>query len=1034
MLHAALERLRAAAAETIGSFPSTTWRRVEGPGPDTVELVAGTFQGLVLEPNQRLVLEADLDLPAELAGVPTTGEDVLVTIDSLYRVSLEWDGQCLIDETLGQEVLAAPSPALRHALTSTGRRPGGRLRLTVEPPDNQLMPWWVHLYFTTPGLRRRFELLDTAWARLALAAEVAVGADEEAAVAKAASLVPELLVTSDEQSLTNSLDQMADALSPLAPKAEALDVHIVAHCHIDLSWLWTWPDAKETVKRDFRSVVSLLDDYPELTFTHSQPATYAVIRDEEPALFERVRQFVAEGRWEAATMTWVEGDNNLVTGESLAHQLQEGVGFTVAELGVRPRVYMAPDNFGHAGNLPQLARSAGADVYYHMRANPGQADMWPAYWWEGDDGSRILAVSTPRYGGEITAGEVAAAAIRSLRHGQRVALHFHGVGDHGGGPARQSLDALRRLQQQSGLPHARCSTLGDYADAVVASGAPLPTRTGESSAIFEGCYTTHGDSKRMNREGENRLLTAEALSACAGLAPDLSPAWRTVAFNQFHDILDGSSIAEVYAQQADDFAGVAAAADDAVAAALAVLHAGLPQGAVAVTNPTGIDRLDAVVVPGLHPDAPVWLTCDATGHATAGQPTADGLCFVASVPAFATVAYRVAHDDGDLPAPLAAVPCFNPIGGAQKAVLDAPDVLDPPYLRIDTPAFQAYVRRDSGIIVSLKDRRVGSTGRQLVGWGLRRASDYLDAARPDLGINVLQVVEEQPHGMSAWLLAEVWRETTLLGTATTTVVEEGPVRVVLEVRHRFNASTITQRLAFYRDLARIDVATDVDWQEAGGPDRGVWSLKAGATVRTEGCEAWCETPFSAARRPADGQEVAAVRWADVGDDTYGLAIVNDAKHGYDALGNRLRLTLVRAAYSPDAVADVGTHHIDYSLVPHPGSWREAGVVDTAVGRNQPLLARVIAGTTAALAGTRHTPRVDAATVRVSSLAPVEGGVRLRLYETAGRADTAVLSGVAPSARLVELDMAGRPVAEVGRHLAFRPHEVRTVLIADADDA
>jgi alpha-mannosidase len=990
-----------------------------------VELVAGTFQGLVLEPDQRLVLEADLDLPAELAGVPTTGDDVLVTIDSLYRVALEWDGQCLIDETRGQEVLAAPSPALRHALTPAGQRPGGHLRLIVEPPGNQLMPWWVHLYFSTPGLRRRFEVLDSAWARLVLAARVAATADEQAAVAKAASLVPELLVTSDEQALTTALNEMADALSPLAPKAESLDVHIVAHCHIDLSWLWTWPDAKETVKRDFRSVVALLDDYHELTFTHSQPATYAVIRDEEPALFERVRQFVRDGRWEAATMTWVEGDNNLVTGESLAHQLQEGVAFTEAELGVRPRIYMAPDNFGHAGNLPQLARSAGADVYYHMRANPGQADLWPAYWWEGDDGSRILALSTPRYGGEITAGEVAAAAMRSLRHGQRVGLHFHGVGDHGGGPARQSLDALRRLQGQAGLPHARCSTLGDYADALVASGAPLPTRRGESSAIFEGCYTTHGDSKRMNREGENRLLTAEALSACAGLAPDLSPAWRTVAFNQFHDILDGSSIAEVYAQQADDFAGVAAAADAAVDAALAVLHAGIGDGEVAVTNPTGVDRLDAVVVPGLHPDTPVWLTCAATGHATAGQPTAGGLCFVASVPAFATVAYRVAADDGALPAPLSAVPSFNPIGGAQRAVLDAPDVLDPPYLRIDTPAFEAYVRRDSGIIVSLLDRRVG---RQLVGWGLRRASDYLDAARPDLGINVLQVVEEQPHGMSAWLLAEVWRETTLLGTATTKVVEEGPVRVVLEVRHRYNASTIVQRLAFYRDLARIDVCTDVDWQEAGGPDRGVCSLKAGATVRTLGCEAWFETPFSAVRRPADGQESAAVRWADVGDDDYGLAIVNDAKHGYDALGNRLRLTLVRAAYSPDAVADVGAHHIDYSLVPHAGSWRDAGVVDTAVGRNQPLIARVAGGEGQGQGRRTRVPRVDAATVRISSLASVDGGVRLRLYETAGRADVAVLSGLAASTAVVELDLAGRPLGPVAGELAFRPHEVRTVLI------
>jgi alpha-mannosidase len=166
----------------------------------------------------------------------------------------------------------------------------------------------------------------------------------------------------------------------------------------------------------------------------------------------------------------------------------------------------------------------------------------------------------------------------------------------------------------------------------------------------------------------------------------------------------------------------------------------------------------------------------------------------------------------------------------------------------------------------------------------------------------------------------------------------------------------------------------------------------------------------------------------VGDDDYGLGMVNDAKHGYDALGNRLRLTLVRAAYSPDAVADVGAHHIDYSLVPHPGSWRDGGVVDTAVGRNQPLIARAPGASGGGHARIALVPRVDAATVRVSSLAPADGGVRLRLYETAGRADTAVLSGLAGSARVVELDLAGRPLREVAGELAFRPHEVRTVLI------
>ena len=368
-------------------------------------------------------------------------------------------------------------------------------------PNNQTTPWF-NVHFTTPGLRARFELLDVAWAELAWAQALAATGEEQAAVLRAAAQIPENLAGFDESSLA----RMESELALLASKAARHNVHVIGHSHIDMNWLWTWADTDNVIYRDFKSVLALMDDYPELTFTHSQPATYENIRQQAPELFARVVEFIKQGRWEPATLTWVEGDTNMASGEAMARQLLESVRYSRQQLGADPSTFLAPDTFGHAGNLPQLAASAGAVRYYHHRCNPGQADLWPAYWWEGQDGTRLLAISTPSYNGDIRARDLVETALHSLKHGQADSLHFHGIGDHGGGPARQNLDALRRFQKHPLLPAACCSTLARYTQKLLEAGTALPVQRGESSTIFEGCYTTHADIKRYNRHRRKHAL------------------------------------------------------------------------------------------------------------------------------------------------------------------------------------------------------------------------------------------------------------------------------------------------------------------------------------------------------------------------------------------------------------------------------------------------------------------------------------------------------------------------------------------------
>jgi alpha-mannosidase len=1041
-----LDRLRAASDRYLNAFPNQTWKKLSGPGPDTLtQDGAGGFQGLTLEPGQDLELACTLKVPKAVDGVPLAGDELAATVFSLYPMELLVNGKPVFEEG---GVPVAAGPCLFTVIPELKPGASYELKLTLKVPNNQTTTWF-QMKFTTPGLRRRFEAFDVAWAQLAIAEAIAFTPDERYLIAEAAKLLPPKFPES-EAALSRALTAMAEALEPLNKRAKATRVHCVGHSHIDMNWLWTWPDTVAVIKRDFRSVLDLMDEFPELTFSHSQAATYEVIRQEEPELFARVLERIKEGRWEPISMTWVEGDVNMASGEAHARQLLEGVSYTREVLGATPTTFHAPDTFGHAGNLPQLAVSAGARRYYHHRANPGGADQWPAYWWEGQDGTRLLAVSTPSYNGEIYARDLATAAIKAIKNGHPCALHFHGIGDHGGGPSRQNLQALRRFQQTPLLPSAECSTMAAYTRELLDSGVSLPVHSGESSTIFEGCYTTHADTKLYNRRGENLLCAAEALLVMAGMEEpeEIRDAWRKVLFNQFHDIFDGSAIHEVYEKNRTDFEEVEEVAQAAIDEALDEVT-DVEGGGLMVVNPTGIERKDWVVVPELTGQGLVVLVNDL-GTPIVGEYTNDGLGFAATVPALAAQRHRIAADVDVVAQARLVTHAFAPTDGRRADTPEAEAAA--PYFRVETSTFVAYIRKDCGVIVSLLDKRAN---RELVAFGMRKPSDYMDTARPELGLNVFQITDERPHAMTAWEIHEVHQETSLISGATTRVLVDGALYSVLETTHRFRKSSIVERISFYADLPRIDFEADIEWNEVGNPTDGVPGLKVAFTANLPECEAWFETPFGAVRRNSNGQEVPALRWADVGGPKYGIAVLNDSKYGYDALGGRLRLTLLRSAYDPDAISDVGRHKVRFALLPHPGDWRDAGVPAAALAFNVPLLTRCVADTDEEDDPEHVRLRLFEAHLRkpqtamISAVKPARSGdgqIVVRVYETAGRSvhDAELwIDGLesASVANILEEPIASVPIVNGPIMFSLRPWEVRTFLVSvslpladdDADD-
>lgn len=1003
-----LAALRAAADRAeAGWLPGTArlqadgrWDELTVSQRDVQLRTVGIVEGFPSAPDRTVALDFDLTLPEAVDTVAVAGEPLELTVNSIYPTRVIADGVELFDDAFP---VVASGPAAVTAVPRSRAGGNGVLRIEIRTGRinaiGPLSDLAFTLHFTTPALRDRFYALDLAWARLALAHALCAGDDDRDLVQRVAQALPD--PGRPLADLATALDTLADDLAPVLDRSRRYRVWCVGHSHIDLSWMWDWGDAQEVVKRDVRSALDLMDDYPQFRFTHSQPAGYRAVAEDDPELFERIRRQVAAGRWEAATMQWVEADSNLTSGPAAARQLVEGVRWTEQNLGVRPRTLLAPDTFGHAGNLPQMAVAAGADVYYHHRGNPGAVaggTLWPAYWWEGVDGTRILAVSTQAYLGPLTAGRVVRDLIsQGIDAGLREVCYFYGVGDHGGGPTRLDLDTLVRLAGEAGLPEMRCGTVGEYADAVVAVGDELPVHRGESMTVFEGCYVSHADAKRANRNGENALVAAQSLAAVAGLPADdrLVEPWRSVLFAQFHDIVCGSSARPVYDDLAQSTKDVLAAAAEVEADALDVLESGVPVGDWAVTNPTGHDRVDAVSFPAQLADRLVAHLAADNGSVCTAQRAADGT-FVAvlPVPSFGTRALRVLGDGdvADQPGAIGLVtePSIS-YSGAE-------------YFVVDTPHFLVRLRRDCGVITTLYDKRAD---RELVGYAGARARNA-EQVRPDVGLGVLQVLDEWPHTMTSWVVDELHTETSLIRGAVTEVAEHGPVRLVLRTTHRVRSSTVEVDTTFYADLARIDYRIRIDWKEIGGPDTGVPSLAICFATRHPNPQAWYETPFAAATRPVDGLLVPALRWADIGDDSHGLAVLNDGKYGYEALGSRLRIRLVRGSYDPDPLGDLGVDESRFTLLPHDGSWRDAGITAAAAQRNHPLHVRQVERERTASRPSRRLRLDGDPNVVVTDAVAMADGVQVRLNETTGRPGT------------VHLD---------GARVSLRPFEVRVVTLA-----
>ena len=724
----------------------------------------------------------------------------------------------------------------------------------------------------------------------------------------------------------------------------------------------------------------------------------------------------------------MEPDCNIPSGESLVRQVLHGTRFFQEEFGKTSEVLWLPDTFGYAWSLPQIMKKSGLNYFFttKLRWNDTSAFPHTSFWWEGIDGSRVLA-HVPPLGLEalVTPKDLRRTAKEFSDEEQPLPLmQTFGYGDGGGGPTAEQIETARFLASMPGLPSTRLSTPTTYFKELEARSSDLPVWDKELYLEkHRGTFTTHARIKRKHRAAERALYEAELLSAMQSTLPgakaapypsrELDRAWKTLLTNQFHDILPGTAIKDAMAEASADLDKLVTSVTALATKALGGFLQKTPtKGSAQFTafNPLGMDRPAYVEVEVSTGDGN-WIAFDSEGAPLESQilehpkDSARLLVYLPSIPplGFTTFIIRQGTKDGEL----------------EATWKFAARTAESPRLRL---------RFDNkGGLSSIYDK---STRKEFVQKGKRA--------------NAFMAFRDTPKEWEAWDVdADFDRHRLELFTFKgSKVVESGPLRATLRQEYRSeNGSVITQLIRLYHRTSRIDFITNVRWKEHHT------LLKVAFPVAARVTSAFYEIPFGAVQRatrskePADKAkfEVPAQQWAAIGDGKIGGAVINDSKYGYDCRDNNLRLTLLRSPRYPHPVdpghqtdtefTDVGEHSFSYAFQPYVGDWRSANVVGEARGFNVPVI--VTPGKPARqFTSLISIPKPN---IGLSGIKQAEDGQGLivRMYEATGSAtDVSLHLGRKPSSA-AEVDLLERPLKDLSMKgdripLRFKAFEIKTL--------
>ena len=739
----------------------------------------------------------------------------------------------------------------------------------------------------------------------------------------------------------------------------------IGHTHIDVAWWWTVSQTREKAARSFSTVLKLMEEYPNYKFMSSQPQLYVFLKERYPEVYEKVKERVKEGRWIPEGGMWLEADCNLTSGESLVKQ------FFKEEFGIDSKILWLPDVFGYSGALPQIMKECGIEYFMTTKLAWNQIDKFPndTFLWKGIDGTGILThlITTPgvgqdiknthftTYNGMLDADAVIGAWERYQNKDlNNEVLICYGYGDGGGGPTRQMLECSSRLEQGiAGIPKVVQESPVEYferLDERVRNHKRLPQWEGELYFEYHrGTLTSMGRNKKGNRKSELAMMDLELLSLLAkkkGISypkETLERMWKVILLNQFHDILPGSAIHEVYEVSKKEYEELLCKAHELIGERTKAL-AGEGDG-ITVFNTLGFTRDDVVRLPeGCDAEA----LEDADGVIYPVQHTNDGaVVSLKKLPSKGSRVYKKAKIEKDISKLWYSIE--NTAGNK----------------KLETP-FYTVVFDENGMLARLYDKK---NEREVLKEGQKG--------------NRMVMYEDKPMNFDNWDIdmyytEKGWEASDLTSFEWTDI---GDVCVCVMLERRISKSVIRQKITFYADSAVIRFDTYVDWKEHQHllkvhfpvdlhTDEAAFDIQFGNLTR----KIHRNTSWDEARFESCGQ-----KWMDMSEGHYGVSLLNDCKYGHSALDGVMTLTLIKSGIEPNPTADQEEHTFTYALYPHAEGWRQANTVQEAMKLNQPLLSEE-----GGHAGCQNSfVWVDKSNVIIETvkMAEDDDGIIVRLYES-----------------------------------------------------
>ncbi len=840
------------------------------------------------------------------------------------------------------------------------------------------------------------------------------------------------------------------AIEHAHPAMEKFTGHIVGHAHIDLQWLWEWQEGIAVTRDTFAQAAKFMDEFPGFTFSQSSSCLYAAMEEHYPDLFAMIKKKVEAGQWELVGGRVCEADTNMISEESSVRQFLYGQKYFRERFGKTAVVGWEPDTFGHTAQMPQMLKLSGCEYYYFCRAGKGK----PLFWWEGLDGSRVLAFEETAtkswYNSDLSYKVFEEMLDFDKQVGSKDMLWVYGVGNHGGGPTREQIAWALEQMKSGARPGMRFSTATEFFKKLASYDlTKIPVVSGEMNPIFDGCYTTHCEIKQLNARAEARTTAAETVAAVASLGgfayprAELRRNWEEICFNHHHDTLPGSGHHAPYKRTEMQLTRVLASDDDIITRALeSIVMKVKPARSgvnVLVFNPSGWTRSGWVetylVKSGWDKTrAPEPEECIARGPDGKDWP----------VVVEDRVSRRVRFLAGDVPA--YGYKVFELVSG-----------------KADVPAIEV---RDGGTTVQARglvvefDKELGC---------IRRMASTLSRGQDASGeMGRLEVHWETPQEMSAWTLGKVERIEVLHAASAEFV--SGPDYAEARFTYRVPKwgaegadSPFTQR---FRVSAYGEITSEVacEWNGVGTkatPNalvRVAFTMGSGAlgTIATH------HVPFGRVERPTDGREFPALNWVSLGQVPLGVGrpknvlvhpgpgrfdgftVLAEGQRGFAAREAALTMSLIRAPFEPDPAPNPGGHVWRYEIVPQGAvglSYRYGDKSGrfyphrAAAEFNQPLLAATVPydGSGSAPLEWSLVTEPLAAEIMPTALKIAEDGdgLVLRMFEAGGaaREQRVVLStGVAAAevVNFVEDRVEALAPVEGAVELKFRPHEIKTV--------